>query len=144
MNRGLSLNNTNDVIAHSIHLIQGNIVTDILHIIAQNGADTNAVITALLADQSFIDAIAASATHSYTKTESDDLFYTKTYLNTALNGQVDISTLSSYCTKTEIDNNIYTRTQVDTNIYTKTQSDNLINAKQNIINDGHLTIAKTN
>ena len=48
MNDGLSLNNINDVIANSIHLIQGNVITNILHIIAQSGADTNAIITALL------------------------------------------------------------------------------------------------
>ena len=101
MNRGLSLNNTNDIIANSIHLIQGNVITDILDIIAQNGADTNAIITALLADQHFINAIAASATNSYTKTESNNFFYTKTSV------------------------------------------DNLLLAKQNIINDGDLTIAKT-
>jgi len=102
MYNGLSLNNSRDIIANSIHLIQGNVITDILDIIAQNGADTNAIITALLADQNFINAIAASATNSYTKTESDNLYYSKTSL------------------------------------------DNLLVAKQNIINDGDLTIAKTN
>ena len=72
MNNGLSLNNSRHIIANSIHLIQGNVITDILNIIAQNGADTNAIITALLADQIFINAIAAAATNSYTKTESDN------------------------------------------------------------------------
>jgi hypothetical protein len=142
--QGLSLSNTRDIIANSIHLIQGNVITDILDIITANSADTNAIINALLADQNFINAIAAAATNSYTKSEADALFYTQTYLTTALNGKVDVSSLNSYYTKTEIDTNIYTKTQIDTNIYTKTQSDNLINAKQNIINDGDLTIAKTN
>ena len=72
MNRGLSLNNTNDAIANSIHLIQGNAINDISNIIAQNGADTNAIITALLADQNCINAIAASAANSYTKSEPDN------------------------------------------------------------------------
>ena len=83
-------------------------ITDILDIIAQNGADTNAIITALLADQNFLNAIAASATNSYTKTESDNLFYTKTFLDNALLGKVDTSTLNTYYTKTEVDTNIYT------------------------------------
>ena len=142
--QGLSLSNSRDIIANSVSLIQGNVITDILDIITQNSADTNAIINALLNDQNFINAIAAAATNSYTKSEADALFYTQTYLTTALNGKVDVSTLNSYYTKTEIDTNIYTKTQIDTNIYTKTQSDNLINAKQNIINDGDLTIAKTN
>ena len=124
MFQGLSLSNTRDIIANSIHLIQGNVVTDILDIIAQSGADTNAIIAALLADQNFINAIAAAATNSYTKSESDNLFYTKTFLNTALSGKVDVSTLNSYYTKTEIDTNIYTKTQIDTNNYT--QKHNLI------------------
>ena len=71
MYNGLSLNNSRDIIANSIHLIQGNVISDILDIITQNGADTNAIIAALLADQNFINAIAASANNSYTKTESD-------------------------------------------------------------------------
>ena len=72
MYQGLSLSNSRDIVANSIHLIQGNVIKDILDLIAQNGADTNAIITALLADQHFINAIAASATNSYTKTESDN------------------------------------------------------------------------
>ena len=60
MNNGLSLNNSRDIVANSVHLIQGNAINDILDIIAQNGADTNAIITALLADQSFIKAIASA------------------------------------------------------------------------------------
>jgi hypothetical protein len=214
MNRGLSLSNTNDIIANSIHLIQGNVITDILDLINANSVDTNVIITALLADQTFIDALAASANNSYTKNESDNLYYTKTYLNTALTGKVDVNTLNSYYLKTEIDtnnytktqtnnlllnkqntigvndlsisninllqtslnnldsrilnnynsinniytkteidnniyikteidNNIYIKTEIDTNIYTKTQTDTLITTKQNIINNGDLTIAKT-
>ena len=88
MYRGLSFNNSRDIIANSIHLIQGNVITDILDMIAQNGADTNAIITALLNDPHFFNAVAASATSSSTKTESDNLFYTKTYFNNALNGKV--------------------------------------------------------
>ena len=72
MNNGLSLSNTRDIIANSIHLIQGNVITDILDLINANGVDNNAVITALLADQNFINALAASANNSYTKTESDN------------------------------------------------------------------------
>ena len=52
MNSGLSLNNTNDIIANSIHLIQGNVITDIVDLINANSADTNTIITALLADPS--------------------------------------------------------------------------------------------
>ena len=98
MYQGLSLNNTRNIIANSIHSIQGNVITDILDLIAQSGADTNTIIAALLADQHFINAIAAAATNAYTKAESDNLFYTKTYLNSALNGKVDVSTLNSYYT----------------------------------------------
>ena len=36
MNNGLSLNNSRDIVANSIHLIQGNVITDILDIIAHN------------------------------------------------------------------------------------------------------------
>ena len=95
MYNGLPLNNSRDMIASSIHLIQGNVITDIFDIIPQNGADTNAIITALLKDQHFINPIAASATNSYTKTESGNLFRTKTYLDNVLTGTVDVSTLSS-------------------------------------------------
>lgn len=106
MTRGLSLSSTNDIIANSIHLIQGNVITDILNIIAQISADNNAIITALLADQSFINAIANAATNSYTQSESDKLFHTKTYLNCVVSNKVDTSTLNQYYTKTEIDTNI--------------------------------------
>ena len=94
MHQGLPLSNTRDIIANTIGIIQGNVVTDILDLIAANSADTAAIITALLAHQTFINAIAAAATNSYTKTESDNSFYTKTYLNTALSGKVDVSTLN--------------------------------------------------
>ena len=113
MNRGLSLNNTNDVVANSIHLVQGNVIHDILVIIAQNGADTTAIATALLNDQHFINAIAASATTSYTKRESDNLFYTKTYSNNGLIGKVDTTTLANYYTKPEPDNLFYTKAYID-------------------------------
>ena len=54
--------------------------------------------------QNIINAIAAAATNSYTKAESDNLFYNKTYLTTALNCKVGANTLNSYYTKTESDN----------------------------------------
>ena len=133
MFNGLSLLNTRDVVANSIHLIQGNVIPDVLNIIAQHGADTNAIINALLADQNIINAIANAATSSYTKAESDNLLYTNSYLNTSLSGKVDLSTLNSYYATTETDTNLYTKTQTDTSIYTTTQSDNLKNAKQHII-----------
>ena len=106
---GFSLSSTRDIVANSIHLIQENVMTDMLNIIAHNGADTNAIITALLNDQHFINVIAASATSSYTKTESDDVFYTKTYFSNALLGKVDVSTLANCYTKTESDNVFYTK-----------------------------------
>ena len=53
MYQGLSLSNSRDIIANYIGIIQGNVVTDILYLIAANSADTNAIITALLADQIF-------------------------------------------------------------------------------------------
>ena len=118
MYSGLSSNNSPDIVANSIRLVQRNIITDILNIIAQNGADSNAITTALLNDQNVINAIAASATNSYTKTESENLCYTKTY-------KVNTSTVNSYYTKIEIDTNNYTKTQIDTNMYTKTNIDNL-------------------
>ena len=96
MNRTLSLNNTVDIIANSIHLIQGNVITDILDLISGNAVNTSAVITALLANQSFIDSIAASATNSYTISESDNLFHTKTYLNNILNDKLDSSAFNTY------------------------------------------------
>ena len=74
-------------------------MTDILDLINANSADTNAIITALLADKNFINSIANAATNTYTKSESDNLFYTKAYLNTVLLGNVDVSTLNSYYTK---------------------------------------------
>ena len=51
MYRGRSLSHTSDTIANSIHLVKGHVVTNILDIIAQSVADTNAIINALLADQ---------------------------------------------------------------------------------------------
>ena len=128
MNRGLSLSNTNDIIANSIHLIQGNVITDILDLINANSADTNAIITALLADQTFIDALAASANDSYTKTESDNLYYTKTYLNTSLNN-LDARILNNH-------NSI-------NNLYTKTEINNLLLGKQPTIGANDLSISNT-
>ncbi len=80
MFQGLSLSNTRDIIANSIHLIQGNVITDIVDLINANSADTNAIITAWLADQNFLNAVANAATNSYTKSESDNLYYNKTYI----------------------------------------------------------------
>ena len=74
MNRGLSLSNTNYIIANSIHLIQGNVITDILDLINANSADNNAIINDLLEDQTFINALAATAINSYNQSESDNLF----------------------------------------------------------------------
>ena len=48
-----------------------------------------------------------------------------------MTGQIDVSTLNSYYTKTEIDTTIYNNIQIGTSIYTTRQSGNLLNA-QNI------------
>ena len=128
MNNNLSLSNTRDIIANSIHLIQGNVITDILDLINANSADTNAVITALLADQNFINALAASANNSYTKTESDNLYHNKTYLNNALN-HLDARILNNY-------NSI-------NNLYTKTEINNLLLGKQPTIGANALSISNT-
>ena len=77
----------------------------------------------------------------YTKTESDNWFYTKTYLDNVLNGKVDDNTLNSYYTKTAIDTtftnyysksqihntftNYYSKTYIETNLYNKTYIDAL-------------------
>ena len=134
MNNGLSLSNTRDIIANSIHLIQGNVITDILDLINANSADTNAIITALLADQNFIDALAASANDSYTKTESDNLYYNKTYIDANIysTSQLDTAFL-----------NHYLKTEIDTNIYTKTQINNLLLNKQPTIGVNDLNIEDT-
>ena len=134
MNRGLSLSNTNDIIANSIHLIQGNVITDILDLINAHGVNTNDIINALLADQTFIDALAAAANDSYTKTESNNLFYTKSYLDNALIGKVNVNTLNSY----------YLKTQIDTNHYTKTQINTLLLGKQPVISTNDLSISNIN
>ena len=68
---GLSLNNALDIICNSSSLIQGNITTDILDLISANSVDTSSVITALLANQSFLDSVAASAVNAYTIDQSD-------------------------------------------------------------------------
>ena len=75
------------------------------------------------------------------KTEADNLFYTKTYLNNALSNKVDTSALNSYYTKTQVDTtftsyylkteidtaftNYYSKTYIDTNFYNKTYIDAL-------------------
>ena len=122
------MNYSGDIIANTIHLIHGQAIADILHIIAHNEADTHSIFHVSLADQRFIHAVANAATNSYTTSESDNFYCTKTCLNIVLSGKVDVSDLNSYYTKTEIDTNTYAKTQIDTNIYIKTQADNSIHA----------------
>ena len=57
-----------------------------------------------------LNAVANAATNSYTKTESDASFYTQTYLNTSLSGEVDVRTSNSYYTKPEIETCFYNKT----------------------------------
>ena len=75
----------------------------------------------------------------YTKTESDNWCYTKTYWNNVLTGKVDVSTLNScytkttigntftsYYSKSQIDNtftNYDSKTYIDTNLYNQTYND---------------------
>ena len=96
MNRGLSLNNSLDIIANSISIIRGNVTDNILDLINDNSVDTSAVITALLANQSFLDSVAASATNAYTISESEKLFHNKTYLNNILSDKLESSSFNTY------------------------------------------------
>ena len=111
----LNLNNSNDIICNSLHLIENGALVDIN------------------------DKISASG--GYTQSEADNLFYTKTYLNNALSNKVDTSALSNYYNKSQIDNtftsyylktdidntftNYYSSTYIDTNFYNKTYIDAL-------------------
>ena len=74
----MSLNSSRDIIADSTHLIQGNVSTHILDSITVDSVDTAAVIIALVADQAFLNAIAAGTTDSHTKPQFDNVFYNVT------------------------------------------------------------------
>jgi hypothetical protein len=66
----------------------------------------------------------------------ESVLYTKTEIDGVLALKVDNTSLDNYFTKTEINTSF-------TNYYDKTATDNLLITKQNVINDGDLTIAKT-
>ena len=67
----LSLNNSTDIVANSISLLQNGDLVDILTLINQSNP-------------------------GHTRLESDNLFHTKTYLNNELSLKVNSSTLSNY------------------------------------------------
>ena len=89
----------------------------------------------------------ANSSDVYTKAEADNLLSNKldtSVFNTqiALKANIaDVYYKSVLYTKTEVDS-LVSNTNLS-NYYTKTESNNLLGAKQNIINDGDLTIAKT-
>ena len=64
-------------------------------------------------------------------------------LSTDLAAKADTSTLSNYVTSFALGTHLSLKANA-TDVYTQTQVNNLVNAKQNIIQDGDLTIAKTN
>jgi hypothetical protein len=154
----LSLNNTQDIVCNSLHIVQGNVTTNILALITAGG-DIDALIANLLVNQTFLDAI-SNESDGYTKTESDTKYSTQTYLTNQLalkldssiisnyytisqvvdllNGKVNVSTLGNYYLKTEINDifqSYYTTGQSDINyyyktvLYTKTEIDNLLTDK---------------
>ena len=89
----------------------------------------------------------ANSSGVYTKAEADNLLSNKldtSVFNTqiALKANIaDIYYKSVLYTKTEVDS-LVSNTNLS-NYYTKTESNNLLGAKQDTINDGGLTIAKT-
>ena len=64
-------------------------------------------------------------------------------LSTDLATKADTSTLSNYVTSSALGTHLSLKANA-TDVYTQTQVNNLVNAKQNVIQDGDLTIAKTN
>ena len=93
----LSLNNSTDIIANSISLLQNGNLVDILTLINQSNS-------------------------GYTQLESDNLFHTKTYLNNELNLKVNSSTLSNYMLSSDINTALNLKANLSTlqNDYTDT------------------------
>ena len=96
----LSLNNTQDIVCNSLHIIQGNVTTDILDLITAGG-DVETLINSLLENQTLLDAI-SSETDSYTKTETDNKYPTQTYLTNQLSLKLDSSVISNYYTISQV------------------------------------------
>ena len=93
----LSLNNSIDIVANSISLLQNGNLVDILTLINQSNS-------------------------GYTQLESDNLFHTKTYLNNELNLKVNSSTLLNYMLSSDINTALNLKANLSTlqNDYTDT------------------------
>ena len=137
----LSLNNSIDIICNSLSLLQNGNLVDILTLIGQGGVDLPTLITSLLNDTTFMNAISQSNS-GCTQAEADALFYSQTFLNTQLNSKLNASVINNYMLSTDINNlfsNYYTSTIADgryylkSDVYTKTEADNLLDLKQDII-----------
>ena len=97
----LSLNNSIDIIANSISLLQNGTLVDVLTLINQGGVDIPTLINTLINDSTFMNAISQSNA-GYTQSEADALFYSQTYLNTQLNLKLNSSVISNYMLSSDI------------------------------------------
>ena len=91
----LSLNNSIDIIANSISLLQNGNLVDVLTLINQGGVDIPALINTLLNDSTFMSSISQSNT-GYTQAEADAIFYSQVFLNSQLNSKLNASVISNY------------------------------------------------
>ena len=89
---------------------------------------------------------ASAITSYYSKSETDTLLnlmansanvYAKTEADALLNLKLNASQIANYYTSTQVDSTVVS-------YYTRLETNNILNAKQNIIADGDLTIAMTN
>ena len=83
-----------DIACNSLSLLQSGNVVDILTLIGQGGVDIPTLITSLLNDTTFMNAISQSNT-GYTTAQADALFYSQTFLNTQLNSKLNASVINS-------------------------------------------------
>jgi len=146
MSRVLNLNNSKNIIADSVFLIQGDDLINIndLFLTKDEGSDIvglppdtlntlQEIANAIGNDSDFFNTINAelnlkrNIADSYDKTYIDNLisnYYTKSEINSSLALKLDASVINSYYDKTYVDNLI-------SGYYTKTEANTLLNLKAN-------------
>ena len=110
----LSLANSTDIVANRLSLVVGTDVTNILDLISSGGVDINTLVDSLISNQDFLDAINSSTGDAYTKTQSDNLYYTQSYLTNQFSLKLNSSLISSYSTTSQI--NDLLDAKVDTSV----------------------------
>ena len=155
MSRVLNLNNSKNIIADSVFLIQGDDLINIndLFLTKDEGSDIvglapetlntlQKIAESIGNDSDFISTINTqlnlkrNIADSYDKTYIDNLisnYYTKSEINSSLALKLDASVINSYYDKTYVDNLIsgyYTKTEADTSLNLKANSSDVYTTTQ--------------